>query len=47
MSWLDDVTDLMDLSLSKLGEMVKEGKSGVLPSMGSQIVRHDKATELN
>ena len=24
MRWLDDVTDLMDMSLSKLGEIVKD-----------------------
>ena len=34
----DGITDSMDLSLSKLREMVKEGKPGVLQSMGSQIV---------
>ena len=28
------VTDSMDMSLSKLGEIVKEGKPGVLQSMG-------------
>ena len=35
------VTDSMDMSLSKLWEIVKEGKPGVLQSMGSQRVRHD------
>ena len=34
--WLDDITDLMDMSLSKLREMVKEREAGVLQSTGSQ-----------
>ena len=39
--WLDGVTDLMNMSLSKLQELVKEGKPGMLQSVGSQRVRHD------
>ena len=39
--WLDGTTDSMDMSLSKLQEMVKEGKPGVLQSTGSQRVGHD------
>ena len=31
--WLDDITDLMDMNLSKLRELVIE-KPGVLQSMG-------------
>ena len=41
MRWLDGITDSKDLSLSKLWEMEKEGKPGVVQSMGLQRVRHD------
>ena len=42
MRWLDDITDSMDKSLSKLQETVKTGKPGVLQSMG---VKESDTTE--
>ena len=45
MRWLDGLTELVDMSWSKLWEMVKDGKPGMLQAMGSQRVRHDSVTE--
>jgi len=41
---LDGITDSMDMSLSKLREIVKIGKPALLQSMGSQRVFPNEST---
>ena len=43
--WMASLT-WMDMSLSKLRELMMEGKPGILQSMGSRRVGHDWVTEL-
>ena len=45
MRWLDSVTDLMDMNLGKLQEMVRDSKAGVLQSMELQRVGHNFEAE--
>ena len=41
MRWLDGITDLIDMSLSKLQEIVEDRVARMLQSMGSQRVDYN------
>ena len=45
MRWLDGITDLTDMRLIKLQEMVKDGEAWRAAALGLQIVGQDLVTK--
>ena len=43
--WLDDITDVMDMNLDKLQEMVRDREAWHATAIGLQTVRRNWTTE--